>query len=50
MDDERVIAHCAECGNDITTNDSEIYVDQNGNYFDSVECVLEHHGITKLEI
>ena len=50
MDEERVIAHCEECGNEITNNDSEIYVDQDGNYFDSIECILEHYNIVKLEI
>ena len=50
MDEERVIARCAECGNEITNNDSDVYVDKDGNYFDSAECALEYHSITKLEL
>jgi hypothetical protein len=50
MDEARVIAYCAECGSEITEEDEEAYVDEDGNYFDSVECVLEYHKIKKIEL
>ena len=45
----RIIGICAECGNEIDDNMTDIYVDENGNYFCSVDCVLEYHKIAKVE-
>lgn len=45
----RVIGYCAECENDITDDMETIYVDEDGNYFDSQECAMIYHGIHKLE-
>jgi endogenous inhibitor of DNA gyrase (YacG/DUF329 family) len=50
MDDERLIAYCEECGNKITKDDEDIYVDEEGRYFCSIECALEFHKIHKLEM
>ena len=47
-DDVRVVAYCEECGNVITTED-EAYIDNDGMYFDSIECVLQYHNIVKVE-
>lgn len=51
MDEEiRVIGVCAECESEITDDIGECYCDEDGNFFDSVECVLIHSGIHKLEV
>lgn len=46
----RVIGYCEECGNTITGNDDEAFVDVDGNYYCCTDCVLEHYGITRLEL
>lgn len=50
MDEERLIAYCEECGNKITKEDDEAYVDEDGKYYCCVDCVLEHYGIKRLEL
>lgn len=50
MDDEiRVLGYCEECGAQITDECDSIYVDTEGRYFDSVDCVMEFYDITKIE-
>lgn len=50
MDEEvRIIGICAECGSEITDNIEEYYCDEDGNFFDSAECAMVHHGIHLLE-
>ena len=48
-EDVRVIAYCAECYSAITNEDNEAYVDSEGRYFDSVECICEYYNISKVE-
>ena len=48
--DEIKIAYCAECNNDITTKDKEAFVNEDGEHFCSIDCVLEHYRIVRLEI
>ncbi|MEE1084317.1 MAG: hypothetical protein UH850_11390 [Paludibacteraceae bacterium] len=50
MDDERKFGECECCGNEITDADDEYYVDSEGRTYCSIECVLEHCGIEKIEI
>ena len=50
MDEVRLIGYCAECGNDITDDMEDIYVDEDGNYFCSDECGMIYHGLHKLEV
>lgn len=50
MGDERVFGYCECCGNKVTDKNEEYYVDEEGRVFCSVECVLEAHGITKVEV
>lgn len=47
-DDVRVVGYCEDCGVAIT-NDDEAYIDDDGLYFDSIECVLSYHNIRKVE-
>lgn len=50
--DEEVIKKisiCEECGEDIFDNNAEIYVDDDGNIFCSLECALIYYGIHKSE-
>ena len=49
-EDVKIIAYCAECGSEVTSDIEEYYCDEDGNFFDSVECALIHGGIHKLEV
>ena len=48
-DNVRILGYCAECGNAITEDDTA-YIDHDGLYFDSVECVFEYHDICEVEL
>ena len=49
MDDNvKVVAYCEECGSTIFDGD-EAYVDSEGRYFDSIECMCQYYDITKVE-
>ena len=50
MDDIRKFGVCECCGSEITDTDDEYYVDPEGRVYCSIECVLEHCGIEKIEI
>ena len=45
----RVLGYCEECGRRITDND-DVYIDKEGHYFDSVDCIMEYYEIEKLDI
>ncbi len=47
-DDVIIRAYCEECGSAIT-NEDESYVDSEGRYFDSLDCLLEYYDIVKVE-
>lgn len=47
-DDVKIVGYCEECGNAIT-NEDEAYIDNEGLYFDTVECACEYHNIVKVE-
>ena len=44
----KVYGQCAECGCTITDEDECAYVDSEGRYFDSIECLLEFYDIEKV--
>ncbi len=46
----RKFGHCEECGNEVTNDTDEYYVNEDGRVFCSIECILEYYGITKIEI
>ena len=49
MNEELIIReYCEECGSAIMDGD-EAYVDAEGRYFDSIECVCEYYDICKVE-
>lgn len=48
-EETRVIGYCAECGSEITDDMEDIYVDEDGHYFDSSECAMIYCGLHKLE-
>ena len=50
MDEVRSFGYCENCGEPVTDQDKEHYVDDDGNVFCSCECSLEYHGITKIEV
>jgi glycosyltransferase involved in cell wall biosynthesis len=45
----RILAHCAECGAQITDDIKTIFVDSDGNYFDGIDCLTEYFGVTQIE-
>ncbi len=50
MDDIRGFGYCENCGTEVTDEGEEYYVTDDGKVFCSIECVLEHFGITKIEV
>ena len=50
MDDVRIFGVCECCGNEITDEDEVHYLSDDGLVFCSVECVLEHYGVTTIEV
>lgn len=46
----RILAHCAECGNEITDDVKDYFCDEDGNFFCSDECAMIYHRIHRLEI
>lgn len=50
MDEIRAFGYCECCGYEITDENGEYYVDDDGKVFCSIECVCENHNITKVEI
>ena len=50
MDEIRCFGYCECCGNKITDKNGECHVNSDGEVFCSVECVMEHYGVVKLEV
>ena len=50
MDEIRVFGYCECCGNEVTDEGEEYYVNDDGEVFCCVECVCEHYNITKIEV
>lgn len=50
MDEIRVFGYCECCGDKVTDEGEEYYVNDDGEVFCCIECVLEHYGVTKLEV
>ena len=48
-EDVKIIGYCATCTSEITDDIEEYCCDEDGNFFDSIECALVHHGIHLLE-
>ena len=46
---EEPIARCACCRELIYEDGDDVYKDEDVNYFCSLECVLEHYGVSKIE-
>ena len=45
----RIMGYCSECGNEITDDMEDIYIDDEGRYFCSSECAMVFYCIHKLE-
>lgn len=45
----RTIGYCAECGEIITDDMKDVYVNDDGQYFCCAECVNNYYGLCKLE-
>ena len=49
-DDSQAIARCEECGELIYEDNDDVYIDDDGNYFCCLQCVLDHYSIRKIEV
>jgi formylmethanofuran dehydrogenase subunit E len=49
-DDSQAIARCEECGELIYEDNDDVYIDDDGNYFCNLQCVLDHYSIRKIEV
>jgi hypothetical protein len=50
MDEIRIFGYCENCGEKVTDESQEYYVNEQGEVLCSIGCVLEHYDITKIEI
>jgi hypothetical protein len=50
MDEMRSFGYCENCGELVTDECEEYYVSEDGKVFCCVECCLEYHGVTKVEV
>jgi len=50
MSEERIFGYCEFCGEKVTDENEEYYVNEDGEVFCSVECMMEHYGVTKVEV
>lgn len=46
----RKFGRCACCDNEITDEADEYYITEDGKVLCSIECVLEHYCIEKIEL
>lgn len=49
LEEKHPIARCEHCGELIYEDNDDVYIDSDGNYFCSIECVLEYYGVNKIE-
>lgn len=49
-EEKRIIGYCEVCGEEITDDTEAAYVDGEGHYFDTIECVLEYFDVSKVEL
>lgn len=53
MDEKEIVRNfgkCECCDNEVTDEREEYYVNNDGQVFCSVECVLEYYGVIKIEV
>ena len=50
MDENRVFGYCENCGERVTDDREEYYISEDGQILCSIECVLEHYSVTKIEV
>ena len=49
MNDNVIIrGYCEECGSAIT-NEDKAYIDRDGRYFDSLDCLMSYYDICEVE-
>jgi hypothetical protein len=50
VDEKRVFGYCAECEDEITDLEKEYFINEDGEVFCCIECVLERYGVYRMEI
>jgi formylmethanofuran dehydrogenase subunit E len=48
-EEERPIARCEECGELIDEDNKDAYIDDEGNYFCCLQCVLDYYYIKRVD-
>ena len=48
QDEAQAIARCEECGELIYEDNDDAYVDDDGNHFCCLQCVLDHYSIRQV--
>ena len=46
----RLFGYCTECGDEVTDEGDEYYVNDEGEVFCCLDCLLEHFNIVKIEV
>ena len=46
----RVFGYCVKCGEKITDEIEDYYCNDDGECFCSIECIMEHYNISKIEV
>ena len=46
----RVFGYCIKCGEKITDEIEDYYCNDDGECFCSIECIMEHYNISKIEV
>ena len=50
MDEVRKFGYCEHCGEEITDENEEYYVTEDGKVFCCAECVLAYYCVVKVEV
>lgn len=50
MDEIRMFGYCKNCGDKVTDEGEEYYVNDDGEVFCCIECMMEYYCVTKIEV
>jgi hypothetical protein len=46
----RILGYCPICGEAVTDEDEDIYVNKEGHYFNSLDCMMEFYEVERVEV
>lgn len=50
MDEIRTFGYCKNCEDKVTDEGEEYFVTDDGEVFCCLECMMEHYGVTRIEV